>query len=220
MKKEETLEDSLKELYHVAASTLQMSKDGSLDDEMKGTMVSLIETHFKNIAKKLNYESVLVKEREERFAMVRQLNQNIRDLEEKLANATDTSGIREKLRNLSDTVYSWWESCGFAHVSEQKFTTSGVYLGELAVRLEDPAIHKPMLEAKGFVFANRFGRDEACMLLDTAHNRKLLINMIMERFPSAKVTSFKNRFCSKQDDYNYVIHYVGFTIYNLEDISK
>lgn len=224
MNKEESLKVELRNLIYAASSTLEMINDGSLNEEMKSTMPFLMESYFKGIAAGMDYESTLLKERESRFAEIKEYNMRISELEDKLSNATSTSGIREKLQNLSDTVYEWWQEEGFDHISDIQYSQGGIYQSELVCRANQDCEEnkKEELKKMGFAFGDGLGRDYEDLLLDTDSNRKLLINLIRSKFPSSKVYSYENRVCySKKIDADiFMLRSVKFGIYNLEDIAK
>lgn len=218
------LTKSIYELLSTTASLYDMARDGSLTDEMKGVMCGLIEGHFSDVSKLLDYQSTLTKEREERFKDIRKANETIRSLEEKLANSTPISGMKETLLSLEDIVYRWWEKEGFNHVTNSRYENgslrcdlcSMLYQGDR----DDEYFQKYLqtLKAMGFEFATDIGRIYEMELIDNEMNRKLLTGMIKRRFPSAKVREWKNRCVPKKNSDIFLIRYACISISDLTDI--
>lgn len=222
---------SIAELYHAAQTLHFYIKDNSLPEDMKAIMPSLIEGHFRDIAKKLDYESALAKEREERFAEIRKANQTIKELKDQLGSQKPIDGLNEQLRLLNEKVENWWNEYGFNHISSPSFTAYGRYHGTFSFMLSsresrysetpesDKAENEKFIQSlrdKGFEFATGMGNDYELSLIDNDNNKKLLIEMLKERFPSIEVHSFKSRRIFKSN--THIIQEAEFSIYKLQDI--
>lgn len=73
----------LKDLYFTAQQMHEWLSKDKLTEEMKGTLISLSESHISVIAKETNYESDLSRERERRSNDLRNANLRIRELEKR-----------------------------------------------------------------------------------------------------------------------------------------
>jgi len=109
---------SLKDLTYASSQLNEWVKNDVLSIEMATTLPSLIESHFVDIAKQLNYESHLTKEKEARHVEIRKANETIRELKEKLGSQKPIDGLAEQLKYLYETVREWWNKEGFNHISE------------------------------------------------------------------------------------------------------
>lgn len=204
---------------------------GSLSEEMAKTLPALIESYFSEAAEVLNYESHLLKEKEERYVEIRNANQKIHELEFKLGSSKPIDGLKEQLRYLHDQVSDWWRKEGFNHISEEKFSPYGCLHLQFCFMLDSSRLfsktpvtdkekhydHIQHLRDRGFEFAdNEKDSTYRKHLIDTEKNRKLLTTMLKERFPSLQVHRIDNRVSSDTGDF--LIWHIEAAIYNLGDI--
>lgn len=222
---------TIAEMYSAASTLHSLIKEDELTEEMKSILPSLLEAFFKDISIKLDYESTITKEREERYVLLREANTTIDELRKQLGSQNPVDGLKEHLTLLHDKVSDWWDDYGFHYVANPKFSSNGNYFAEFSFMLEMRSLshsqtpisdktenetHLQNLRDKGFQFADGLGRGNEFYLIDNDTNRKLLLEMLRERFPSLQVHSWKNQKVGKNDDY--IIRYVDFAIYNLTDI--
>lgn len=209
-----------------------VQKDG-LTPEMSKTLPSLIESYFSEAAKVLNYESHLLAEKEKRYEEIRNANQTIHELKEKLGSRKPVNGLQEQLKYLSGKVKDWWLQKGFNHVSEEKFLPYGGYSAQFCFMLDSRYFrstsqtpvsdqksteeHVQHLRNMGFEFADLAkDRSEKLHLIDNLNNRTLLLQMLKGRFPSLEVHGFDNK--SSRDSDIFTIWHVDASIYDLSDI--
>ncbi|PWW06314.1 hypothetical protein DFQ01_103216 [Paenibacillus cellulosilyticus] len=220
---------SIKDLFFAAKQLHDWLDKDELTQEMSGILPSLIESHFSEIAKALNYESVLTKEKTERHQQIRKANERIRVLEKQLGEGKPIDGLKEQLKYLADIVSKWWDVYGFHHVSDEVFSEHGHYkarfcfmLDHISMYSDTPEtdkknakdrINQLIEEGYDIVFENG---DRHPRLIDNDNNRTRVVNLIQSRFPSAKVWTTKNHY----DDRNgvYFFRDVEVYIYDLRDI--
>lgn len=221
----------LKELSYTSSQLHELVKNDFLSPVMANELPFLIESLFVDIAKQLNYESYLTKEKEARHAEIRIANETIRELKKKLGSQKPIDGLPEQLKHLYETVRDWWNKEGFNHISEYSFSPYGGLNLELHFMLYSRSNHSktPVTDARnrkehiqhlrdiGFEFADlETDSYNKLYLIDNPMNRKLLITMLQERFPSIEVHSFNNKSSHVTDDF--LIQDVEATIYELSDI--
>lgn len=223
---------SAKDLYFATQQLHEWISKDILSEEMAGVLPSLIESHFSDISKSLNYESVLTKEKEERHREIRNANGKIRELEKQIAEAKPIDGLKEQLYYLSRVVYDWWNEEGFHHVSDAGFTDSGTYKAKFCFMLiylgssysdtpvTDKKNHQTRLEkfeedGWDIVYSDS-GREPE--LVDNDNNRKRLIELVESRFPSAKVVRTRNHYSDKRG--LYTMRDIEVYIYDLHDIVR
>ncbi|TCZ76157.1 hypothetical protein E0485_15070 [Paenibacillus albiflavus] len=222
---------STKDLFFAVKQIHEWVESDSLTEEMAGILPSLIEGHFCDISKQLNYESALTKEKEERHLQIRNANQRIRELEKQLGEAKPLDGLPEQLKHLASTVSNWWNKHGFHHVSDEEFTEYGHYkarfcfmLDHISMFSETPVTDKiskkdrlKQLAAEGYeIVYNKYGRSPE--LLDNDNNRSRVIKLIQSRFPSAVVFKTRNHF-DRSEGY-FTIRDMEVYIYDLKDIVR
>ncbi|MEF7566029.1 hypothetical protein V4V35_23850 [Bacillus infantis] len=223
---------ALKDIHFANGQLHEWVKKDDLTVEMSKSLPSLIESYFSEAAKILDYESHLLEEKKKRYVEIRNANQKIRELEEKIGSSKPVDGLKEQLKHMSDVVHRWWGTEGFNHVSEERFSTYGALrlqfhfmLDHYRMLSETPVTdarnqkeHIQFLRDKGFEFADfEKGRSEKLDLIDNPKNRSLLSAMLKERFPSLEIHSWSNM-SSYSDLDVFVIRYVDASIYDLADI--
>lgn len=192
--------EGLKKLSQVASHMHKLVQNDTLSEDMKGKLLSLAEFHLTDVAKEVNYEANLAKEREKFYAEIREKHKQIEELEEKLANANPIDGLQEQLKTLSGKVEDWWRELGFTFISDMDFSSRGGGLQiTFAFSLESysrmfsktPISDKEKeedkiqsLRDKGFTIIN--DGSELC-LAATDNNQALLISLLQERFPSIQI---------------------------------
>lgn len=218
-----------KDMFFAVRQLHEWVEKDSLSKEMSGILPSLIEGHFTELSKLLNYESVLTKEKEERHLQIRRANERIRELEKQLGEGKPIDGLKEQLRYLADIVSNWWNKYGFHHVSDEEFTEYGQYkarfcfmLDHISMYSDTPETDKKnkkdrleQLTAEGWdIVYNENGRSPE--LLDNDNNRNRLVKLIEGRFPSSKVVRTRNHYLHKSGEYTF--RDVEVYIYDLRDI--
>lgn len=126
----------LKDMFFAVKQLHDWISGDELTQEMAGILLNLIEGHFSDISKQLNYESVLTKDKEERHQQIREANTRIRKLEKQLGESKPMDGLKEQLQFLASTVSNWWNKYGFHHVSEESFTEYGHYTAKFCFMLD------------------------------------------------------------------------------------
>ncbi|MEC2973537.1 hypothetical protein P9X77_13480 [Bacillus cereus] len=213
----------LKDLYFTAQQMHEWLSKDKLTEEMKGTLISLSESHISVIAKETNYESDLARERERRSNDLRNANLRIRELEEKMADMKPIDGLSEQLKALTNKIKGWWREIGFNHISEMTFTEYGgldVKFAFSLTRLSRIFSKKPISDKKdevdriqqlrdrGFVLIKE---DNELQLVDNDTNKKLLISLLEERFPSISIDRIETCFRknNQESHIQYVTAYIG-----------
>jgi hypothetical protein len=191
-------EDVLKELNSLGFTSQELSsqiKKGVLEEGFKEVLLSLIDSHAASVCKDLGYDSVILKEREERFVEIRKLNEENRELRKQLGEKVSLEDVREKIKSLTETIKIWWNVEGFGHTSEIDFKSHGVevklsgmisraYRSHFRDELSDED-KITSLKNKGFDII----KENIC---DTDNNRKLLYQMLTKQFPSAQILEIRS----------------------------
>ncbi|EJQ01690.1 hypothetical protein [Bacillus cereus] len=213
----------LKDLYFTAQQMHEWLSKDKLTEEMKGTLISLSESHISVIAKETNYESDLSRERERRSNDLRNANLRIRELEKKMADMKPIDGLSEQLNALTNKIKGWWREIGFNHISEMTFTEYGGLDVKFAFSLtrfsrifskkpisdkKDEVDKIQQLRDRGFVLIKE---DNELQLVDNDNNKKLLISLLEERFPSINIDRIETCFGknNQESHIQYVTAYIG-----------
>lgn len=188
----------LEDLYFSAKQMHEWLSKDKLTEEAKGLFISLSESYISDVAKATNYESDLAKERERRSADLRNANLRIRELKQQMANMKPIDGLKEQLHSLTNTIKDWWRELGFNYISEMTFTDYGGLNVKFAFSLNRRSRRKKeavdkiqQLRDKGFVLMKE---GNELQLADNDTNKKLLINLLEERFPSIQIERIEASF--------------------------
>lgn len=197
--------NALKEINSQLGFMYELIQENTLSEDMRDTLSGLFEYRMADIAKKTGYDSLSVKVLEEKHKAIREANNKIHELEKKLGSEDLTDKIEAQIKYLTNLVDKWWDIEGFNYIREMYFRKYGMLEIELGFsfndfssRYSDKPItskekHKSWIEEvkeRGFKIVKRKG--DGAMLIDCEDNRKMLIDMIKNRFPSVEILQFEN----------------------------
>lgn len=195
------------DLYFVSAELAKNIKENRLTEGYKEVMLGLIESHCTDLTKSLGHEGVLAREKEERFADIRRLNGENRELRKQLGEKASPEDIRESLKNYADIFKRWWNIKGFGHCSDEQFSGHS-FTVKLSGMLTDAYYDKDLvgdekekakyLRSLGFEVRNENSKSDR-KILHTDKNVQLLIKLLKERFPSVYILDIKSWFGSNDE---------------------
>jgi len=230
------LEREIKSTYSALATLLDWVQKDSLTVEMKETMPSLVDSYMGNVKETIGFTGEeSEREKEIKESIGEHYQKEVKELQQALANQSSIAGISAIVKLAFEKIDKWWDIEGFEYIPEKSITTNGNVELELGFMIDSltsrysktPVSDKEMLKTKvqyltekGFKFTPKkrgYGLD----VIDNDNNRKLIIEMIKQAFPTAKVFSFSNylrRTNKEQDDY-LVLRGVEVMIYDLNEIE-
>jgi hypothetical protein len=201
----------LSDLFYAAKQMYDWIKEDGLSEEMKDTLFSLIESHTAHASKPLGYDSNAAKVIDERYADIRKANQTIHELEKKLSENTQVTGLKELLYAMHSTLYKWWGLQGFNLVTDDSFGFYG-YKGRFCLSLYHISFmsRKPVTDAKNH--KNRLEQmieegyeieeeDREFVLLDTPTNRSKITALVKAKFPSIDIYKWNNWCLHKKEGF-------------------
>ncbi|MBP1308981.1 hypothetical protein JOD82_002001 [Paenibacillus sp. 1182] len=227
----EVLLKDLKSLIQSAHQMANLVQQNELDYGVAHQITALIEFNHTDIAKMVDYESYVTKEREERYVEICEVNKRNHELEQKIASLKPIDGLKEQLCQLSDVVSEWWKTDGFHYVKDFRFYSSGcagmtfcfmmkygysTRQSPMSERLNQKA-YIDKLKNDGYEIEDIEGH--GLKVLDTPNNRSLLRSLLIARFPSIRMNSFRNQAVGKNDD-TYILTGIDATIFDLSDIHQ
>lgn len=226
-----------KDAYFAIKQLNDWVQSDSLSEEMRETLLSLTKSYLTEIQKTVGYTG---EEPDHIKEMTKQLNQNLHDriteLEAMVNNQNSLLSVKQQLKSIDDKLNKWWDDEGFNYIKDISFSSGGnikvnfgFMLENLSLRYSDtPHSDKEALKDKiqdfvdkGFIFA-KTDRGNEKNLIDCDKNKELLIQMIRDTFPSAKVISFTNHlFMEKGPDKDkHILRYFEVYIYDYSDIEN
>lgn len=231
------IEREIKSAYSSMATLLEWVKDGSLREDMKETLLKLIDGYMKTVKETIGFtgeESEREKEMTESIGQYYQ--KQISDLQQALKSQHSLSGISANIEIAFKKLDRWWDIEGFNYMRDKQITAGGVIKLELGFMLDSfasnysatPITDKKELKTKvqylvdkGFQFTPKkrgYGLD----IIDNDNNRKLLAKMIKDAFPSSRVWKYDNhlRRTNKENDDYFILRGVEITISELSDIEN
>jgi hypothetical protein len=178
--------DLAKNLSFSGSELFNRLKESKLEKGLCQTLLSLLESYVVSLHKNLNYDSTLKEEHNKRYIEIRRLNSENHELRQQLGNKVSAEDVREKLKNMKDTIYDWWKEEGFGYVSE---TTFHPYQCSIKLSCSLSFHHKDnqidYLKSKGYEILEL---ERGCFeLKQTDKNIELLICEVKKRFPSSRL---------------------------------
>jgi len=183
---------------------------GSLYEKGEGvqntanTICASLDLYAADIQKILKYDSKLLRDKEERYKEIRELNQENRELREEIGKAVTNDHLREKLKCMVKTIENWWNDNHLGY-SEVKFYGSIIHVEfkvamyihlDLNTAAEQEEFIKKHSSELGLKLApvnpNRY--ETRPDLIDNEHNKKIIDKLVKARFPSAKIDTIQIRY--------------------------
>lgn len=227
-KQTKDLKKSSDDLRFAMVHLLSEVKDGKLEEGMKATLCSLLESHVGTLTKSLGYEGVIHQEKEERYKEIRELNTENRELRKQLGNKVSPEDVRESLKNLKENFNTWWNINGFGHCSDEQFgpfgfkvTLSGMITEAYRDKTNADATEEKkidMLTAAGFLIRSDGDSRHDKKVLYNDQNIKILESMLTAKYPSASIFYSKAWHGNKHDDSE--IREVEIFIRNFDDLFE
>ncbi|ADO59744.1 hypothetical protein PPSC2_26460 (plasmid) [Paenibacillus polymyxa SC2] len=226
----EVLLKDLNSLIQAAHQMVNSVQQNTLDLDEAHQITALMEFNHIDIAKMVGYESYVTKKREEHYPENREVNKRNHELEQK-ASLKPLDGLKEQLNQLSGVVSEWWKTDGFHCVNDFRFYSSGCAGMTFCFMLKYRYSTRKLPMAERFnkkVYVDKIKNDGyeiediegyGLEVLDTPNNRSLLRSLLISRFPSIRINSFRNQVVGKNDD-TYILTGIDATIFDLTDIPQ
>lgn len=199
---------------------LKQLKDGTLTVGMKETHLKLVESQVIDLFKTLDFDSVLSREKEERIKDTRALNEENRMLRKLLGEKVSNEDMRERIKNISREIKSWWNVYGFGHVAKLIYDEYGCITLDLSGIIFEadngPDDKNGSIEDK-ISYLQNLGFS-ICKNSETVYasdaNIALLTKLIKDKYPSAFINEV-NLFIRRGE---LTIRSIDVRITNLDDL--
>lgn len=190
-------EKAKKEILFLMHTIDEWAKDRTLEVGQKNNYCGLLESYVQNYTKTLEYAGEIDAAKQQRYAEIRELNQENRELRRQLGEKVSLEDIREKLKNIRDQFAKWWNINGFGFQREERFIDGGfftelsghitdVYYDDNGMSEKEKVAH---LQTLGFTIS-----DPNDKFVDFSDNNIALLNRLLTtRFPSAQILEIKAR---------------------------
>lgn len=186
-KEKQAAQKAYNDFRFAGAELLKQMQEGTLNVGYKTTLGSLLESYTVELNKQFGYKGKLQEEQEERFADIRRLNMENHELRKQLGEKVSNEDVREKLKNLTESVGAWWRSVGTGHVSESSYGSRGNFHGKLTGMLFNDD-NRPAMEAYGIRFTDELGH---CHMIDCDGSRDGVLRLLQEKYPSAFIVGIE-----------------------------
>jgi len=217
----------------MAARFLRESvKTGTAQKDPLYSALSVIESQLACLCKKTGIEIDSASEREARYAEIRKANLRIRELEQQRGAQVDPQAIGLGLKHLSDRLDSWWDEHGFCYIHDVSFSKWGGLEATLALNprarmhsfSETPVTDRltydqwlDNLQAQGYSINREDGRGDES-LEDTPRARELLLALISEHLPSARISAVNTTMARKSQ--TFLLRDIKLYVHDLRDIAR
>lgn len=200
-----------------------------LDASLATNILKVAEFELADLGKTLGIETDSAREREERFTMLRAANTRVRELEAQLGNSQGADVTQSCLKTLDARLNSWWDLEGFGHISNIAFQRYGCTVNfscslfgnfrgsDSTTPVSDKerrALWHASLAERGFSVVQEDRREWA--LEDCDATRKVLLDLIAQRLPSARVLKLEN--ANRSNAAGFILQGVEVYIEQLADI--
>ena len=206
-----------------------------MNDEMKETLPSLIQSHLNDIEKAVGYTGLpSEKDKEMTLSVNKYLQEQVKELQAIVDNTDDFLPIKGNLTLIAKKIDKWWDEKGFNFISELTFSkngniniTFGFMLDSFSSNYsETPDTEERLAKEKfenlkkdGFIFIKEKNGSEN-KLIDCDENRVLLKNLIHTVFPTAKIVSVRNRLHNSHTEDILFVRDMEVIVYNYEEIKN
>jgi len=193
-------------------------KAGKLTEGMKATQLSLSEHYVLELQKTLGYEGVLDQQNKERYSEIRSLNIENRDLRKQLGNKVTNEDARERIKNIYDDIWMWWNLEGLGHIKEFSIGQSGRINLTLSGMLCDPYRDKGKTIEEKKVDLEKVGLsfNDDNQTIASDKNFEALSKLLTSKYPSARILETRETNYSNKR----VFREITVTIDNLDDIEN
>lgn len=196
---------TLKDTSLALSALQQMLTKDELDADYAKTLLGLVELNMADVSERIGVPTETQAEIDERFALIRDANIRIDELEHQLGEAAQIDSLIYGIKFLEEKFRHWWKTQGFGHTSKfsidsygVKATLSGSLSGNISSMFSDTPVsdkeHKKTwlnsLVSKSYVLSGKNEREVE--LVDCDQNRELITQLISEQFPSAVICSISN----------------------------
>ncbi|MEQ0775925.1 hypothetical protein ABLT15_26825 [Paraburkholderia tropica] len=218
------------DLHNAISTIYSVVKDGrALDAELATNCVKVAEFNLSDLCKALGVETFSSKEREKRYADLRNANMRIHALESQIGATLPPEATQHAIKNVAARLSQWWRNEGFGYVHETTFGEYGVCHGKLSCSLrgasflfdsDTPVSDKKSKAAwiegireRGFELVQE---DREWAMRDCDANRQALLDLVAARLPSAKVSKFENY--SRHNASGFVLRHAEIYVRDLSEI--
>ena len=216
--------------FHTVADLLAKGKEVPL--QLAHSVLSLAESRTVQLCKLTGIELDTSKEREERYAGIRRLNERVRELQLEIGKTGTALQATGYVKNMHSKLRAWWDKHGFGHISEFNMNEYGTVHVKFSCSLfgvfrmidsDTPVSDKTnlriwheSLRQRGFVLRDSPG-DKDPSVVDCDQNRTALTALICGTFPSAVIRETNNLYDSRGQFM--MLRDVTVFIRNLQDIA-
>ncbi len=195
-KQKKALEKSTNDLRFAVVHLNKEAAEGRLETGMKETLCSLIESHAQSVTHTLGYEGVLLKEKDERFKEIRDLNTENRALRKQLGEKVSNVDVREAIKNMIERFKSWWNIIGFGHSSDE-YCAGYAFKAKLSGMMTDSYYDKSenadteetkadKLRQLGFDISDGESRTDRKIIFSES-NMLALARLLQSKYPSCEI---------------------------------
>ena len=182
-----------KEVNHAHLVLSQMKEHlnkGNLNRGYCETLCGCFEMYAENILGLLDYDSVIKRQKEERYAEIKRINFENRELRKQLGEKVSAEDVRECLKNLKEIINKWWDEEGMGYISSLEFSEYVIKMelsGSLSMSSSKDQVEK--LRTKGYEIVMEDRTSSHGSLSCSDKNIELLKKEVRKRFPSATLFS-------------------------------
>jgi hypothetical protein len=204
--------NSLKSFISALGFLHETIAKGTATIGIRHNTLAISRAELSQLEKFLGAKEDLEQEEELRNNLLRQANIEIRRLQEEMGKGVTIEAIGNKLYQLDQTIYNWWQNLGFSFSQSnlKSYSNGTSFLVDFTCSIDrhihsmesKPVTAKTRLDAKHETLKNDLeiiyhGREP--YVLDTPENRKWFVDKFKERFPNCRIYKWESHSCPNSD---------------------
>ncbi len=170
---------ALKDLIQSASFLYEMVSKGTLTEEMRETMTSLIATYSRDGLRPLGFQDQATKDHDNLVRKLRNANMDNEELRQQLGQKVSLEDVREKMKIIARAFDMWGDYHGFGYISDIHFDNYGCLHGNMCLSTHISCSREEDMRKLGFELTD--DRD-GCAMFATDANFELLRKLIRDNF--------------------------------------
>lgn len=170
---------ALKDLIQSASFLYEMVSKGTLTEEMRETMMSLIATYSRDGLRPLGFQDQATKDHDNLVRKLRNANMDNEGLRQQLGQKVSLEDVREKMKIIARAFDEWGDYHGFGYISDIHFDNYGCLHGNMCLSTHISCSREEDMRKLGFELTD--DQDGGAMFATDA-NFELLRKLIRDNF--------------------------------------
>ncbi len=207
----EKLCKELQSLIKTLSTILVLINHNEFNSRAKTIFLKSIHRITHKLFKIFDFKSQMIRDDSKRVQQVRDFKEDNKRLRKRLGEKVTPNDIKEYINNSKQTICDFWQTEGFGTAVDISYKTHGAVVKFYGMNEKTEQVHKNRKR-----LGIEFGSDTEISVKDNDKNKKIIENLILERFPSAEILSIECVYRYKAP----TINAIKVRIWDLDDIEN